>query len=366
MALSPATLQAITACHDAAIEPGAWPVALQRLGESFGAQSCTFGTWDASRDPVRMPRSDGHESFAQLWLANQSHAPDPHIERGRRLAQRHVPYVLEDDISSELERRKMPYYGEIADPGDRQWWAAINFEVGSRAGCLPLYRGANRGPFTAGEARDAAEAASHLAHLVRLCERLADSTLAVGLNMLERFCCAAVVIDERGAMVRTNRAADRLLDAGLYLHRSQFRMAGQRASVDFGAQLLPQVGQARPDGERAAQVLDREGMPALLIEVLPMAAFGCDYFAPGVAVVTLTELMAPRLGNPVVLTEAFGLTRAEALLAAEVARGKGIAAAAASLGIGVETARSQLHAVFAKTRTSRQAELVGLLARFRR
>ena len=53
---------------------------------------------------------------------------------------------------------------------------------------------------------------------------------------------------------------------------------------------------------------------------------------------------------------------AEAKLAAKLALGSGIENAAASLGVSRETARTQLKAVFAKTNTRRQAELV---ARFR-
>ena len=40
-------------------------------------------------------------------------------------------------------------------------------------------------------------------------------------------------------------------------------------------------------------------------------------------------------------------------------------AAAASLGVSRETARTQLKAVFAKTNTRRQAELAALVARLR-
>jgi DNA-binding CsgD family transcriptional regulator len=65
------------------------------------------------------------------------------------------------------------------------------------------------------------------------------------------------------------------------------------------------------------------------------------------------------------LCAAFGLTAAEAKLAARLASGLGIDAAAASLGVSRETSRSQLKGVFAKTNTRRQAELAGLLARLR-
>ena len=65
------------------------------------------------------------------------------------------------------------------------------------------------------------------------------------------------------------------------------------------------------------------------------------------------------------LCSAFGLTAAEAKLAAKLASGSGIEGAAASLGVSRETARTQLKAVFGKTNTRRQAELVALVSRLR-
>ena len=81
MLLSERTGQAIEACYDAALAPELWPAALQRLGESLGAESCTFATGHAVDDPLHMPRSEGHEAFAELWIRNEPHAPDPHGSR---------------------------------------------------------------------------------------------------------------------------------------------------------------------------------------------------------------------------------------------------------------------------------------------
>jgi DNA-binding CsgD family transcriptional regulator len=74
----------------------------------------------------------------------------------------------------------------------------------------------------------------------------------------------------------------------------------------------------------------------------------------------LTDLTAPPRPDAAALRAAFGLTPAEARLAVQLAEGKGLNEAARTLGITRATASSQLRAVFAKTNTQRQAELVGL------
>jgi DNA-binding CsgD family transcriptional regulator len=80
-----------------------------------------------------------------------------------------------------------------------------------------------------------------------------------------------------------------------------------------------------------------------------------------VAIVTMAdpEISQQRLAQD--LNERFGLTVAEAGLAAEIVKGDGREAAARRRGISVATARSQLASIFEKTGTHRQAELVHLL-----
>jgi DNA-binding CsgD family transcriptional regulator len=58
------------------------------------------------------------------------------------------------------------------------------------------------------------------------------------------------------------------------------------------------------------------------------------------------------------------LTPAEGRVAALIAQGIAPERAAERLGVSRETVRNQLRAVFAKTGTHRQSELVALLARF--
>lgn len=57
----------------------------------------------------------------------------------------------------------------------------------------------------------------------------------------------------------------------------------------------------------------------------------------------------------------YQLTPAETRLLTAVLDGKGLQAAARAVGIGYTTAQTHLHHIFAKTHTSAQSELVGLV-----
>lgn len=99
------------------------------------------------------------------------------------------------------------------------------------------------------------------------------------------------------------------------------------------------------------------GEPLVEIRVLP------DRDATGPVVVLLGD---PALGATVDqawVRTAYGLTAAEARVAALIAAGMEMAGVCAAMGISAHTARGYLKQVFAKTSTSRQAELVSKLLR---
>jgi DNA-binding CsgD family transcriptional regulator len=63
------------------------------------------------------------------------------------------------------------------------------------------------------------------------------------------------------------------------------------------------------------------------------------------------------------LMRVFGLTAAEARLAGRLLGEESLEAAAESLGVSYSTARNQLRAVYQKTDTHSQAQLIALIAR---
>jgi DNA-binding CsgD family transcriptional regulator len=101
----------------------------------------------------------------------------------------------------------------------------------------------------------------------------------------------------------------------------------------------------------------------VILRTLPVHGAARSLFLGARAVVTLTVVM-PRVRPKVALLAAvFGLTPAEARLASIIAEGRNPEHAAEELGISRVTARNQLGAIFAKTATHRQSELVALLSR---
>ncbi len=370
MPLTARTERALEACYDAILSPPGWPSALQLLAESLGAASCTFYEHDRQNSPGPVPFSTGHEAFLNLWLRNQAHAPDPHIgpylEHCQSFIRAGWPSALEHHVSTEEERRNLPYFQETARPERREWWAGAFFAVQGRDWCLSLNRGGDSGPFTPEDADRLAPIGPHVAQIVSLAEKFAAFDVASKLSGMERARCAAIVIDAPGRARQMNAPAQDLLSDDFNLVQGR-PAARDRASNRRLQQLLSFALHAERGSAQAFApiVVDRDEAPWLLVEAMPITAFGSDLFSSGRVILLLTDLTSAQRPDTTRLSVAFGLTQAEAKLAAQLGIGIGIDAAAASLGVSRETARSQLKAVFAKTNTHRQSELTALVARLR-
>lgn len=361
MTLSEQTERAIEACYDAALQPDRWPVALQLLGETLGASSCTFSTGDRLCDPFRMPRSEGHEAFAERWIACEPHAPDPHLTKAHTFRPSGAAFILEQDVITDEERATGAYYTQIAIPADRPWWAGVGFDVAGTKWCLPLYRSAARGPFTGDEAAYAATAAKHLARIVSLALQVRETGVSATLDVLESLRCPAVVLDLAGMVTKLNDAARGLLGQGLTIHRGRMLALDRASNTRLQALIATALS---PDGALTASrpiIIPCEDNAGVIVTATPLTAHASSYFATGRVLLTL-KLTAPPSPDPWELKALFGLTTAEARLAERMSSGCDLGTAARIIGIGRETARTQLRSVFAKTGVRRQAELTALLA----
>jgi DNA-binding CsgD family transcriptional regulator len=111
------------------------------------------------------------------------------------------------------------------------------------------------------------------------------------------------------------------------------------------------VAISRPSGERSFAVM-----------VTPLiAAAGKSVASDAVVAVFVADPSARFYAGPEALTELYQLTHSEAELVRLLASGLSLEEAADKRGVSLNTARSHLKHVFAKTETSRQGELVRLI-----
>jgi DNA-binding CsgD family transcriptional regulator len=100
-----------------------------------------------------------------------------------------------------------------------------------------------------------------------------------------------------------------------------------------------------------------------ILSVSPMCAssFSTPSILRGVSLVSIVDLDAKPLINLQVLQNLFGLTAAEARVAASIGSGNDLSDTAKMYGISVGTVRNQLKKIFNKTGVNRQPDLVRLI-----
>jgi len=177
------------------------------------------------------------------------------------------------------------------------------------------------------------------------------------LDALDRMGHGGLLLDGVGEVLLANATARHLLAA----ETSQpHEPTGDLAWMRWAMKRLLHRAQSRFTLDRDAWVrVPRETQRDLVLHAVPVSGAGSG----AQTVVILVDLGTAPQPKPEALQTLFGLTAAEAKLALEIARGDTPAEVARNHRVSIATVRSQLAAVFAKTQTSRQAELVALLAR---
>ncbi len=354
-------LQAIEAAFmDAAVDPSRWSAAME-------AASTATGSFGAALFPIkgRIPELPHSRSLAASF---ETYVRDGWIHRDERYrawpAAERRGVATDLDFTTEDAMAREPYYQEFLAPHGLRWAAIIRIDNGEDCWALSLQRTIAQGPFSEAEQRRliplsrSLSAAAILARILGL-ERAASALEAFSVNG-----AAVVMFDRAGDVLLINEAAERLLGTDLQVHRKRLVWTPQHGitvALDRALHSLCWNGGV-PACAQPIVLKRRQGRPIVAYPMRLAGACG-DALAPCRALVVLVDLDAHARPSSSILHASFGLTPAEARLAGLLISGDDLDAVADQLGICKETARSHLKAIFAKTGTGRQGELIALLAK---
>lgn len=192
------------------------------------------------------------------------------------------------------------------------------------------------------------------------------SFLAATLNVMR---LPAIALDWQGCVADVNAAADAVFDNDIKIRDRQLLVNDPAARTCLKGAIDRLKCQPLDDPRwlnflaMEPVIVRRKDKLPVIVRIWPLEGPSHASRQDTRALLTLNAL-GPRPGPPVaILAKIFHFTPAEAKLASIVARGASMQCAAEELKISPETARTQLKAVFAKTNTHRQSELVALLLR---
>jgi len=351
--------------YNAALDPGVWPVLLNRLADALSAQCSAIGSHDSSTKATAMvaPRIDPKylHSFIEYW-ARRAYI----WNGGEKLPVGTV--IVRDMIISRDEFCRTDYYNEWCKPQGVEATIATNLLVeGPLSTVIAASRPYTEGNFDATETRLFVKLLPHLRRTVQLQLRLAglDGLSEGSADILNRLLQGVILVDVEARVIFANQAAESMLRAGegLFLGRD-----GLRAEIPAETRRLRRAiadcakPHAKLGGAGGHLRISREHGVSLTMLVAPhRARFSwIDVVRPR-AILFISDPETSADVRRRRLSEDFGLTPAEAAVAAEVVKADGLQAVSGRLGISLETVRTHLAHVFDKTCTRRQAELIRLL-----
>ena len=343
----------------AAFDPTRWNAAIEAAAKatgSFGAAMVPLN----GRLPL-IPMSDSMQPTIEAYIGDGWVSRDLRYRSAPILIRRGA--VTEFDFTSPDEMAREPYYQEFLRPHKLQWFAGVKVGDGEQAWCLSIQRTIEQGPFQQSEIDRLAAFSSQLGGAAVLARAFGFARIEAVLEAFEGSGSPAVVVDRLGDAVRSNASAERLLGPDLQIVKRRIVSSSREATAALDRALHALIWAGEGGALHPPVVLPRrQGRPILAYpNRLPAIARGA--FSPGQACIVFVDLDARPKAPEEHLIKAFGLTPAEARLAARLLGEGSLETAAARLGVSVETARNQLKSIYGKTDTHRQAQLVALLAR---
>jgi DNA-binding CsgD family transcriptional regulator len=373
--------QAATRLGDTVLDPAIWSEVLEDICAAVDARGAVLlqpdmtGTGDrAIRQAVPFtPSMTGimQHYFIDGWWKQDTRAKGciTLLSRGHKIISDH-DLVAGDLLPAEGgltldDRRRDRYLNEFEYRHGAVWWSSIVFDAGASPWVLSFKQSAAQRPFGPDEKRKVEGLRLKLgeaAMLSRIVGRRVLTGIADALGLIEQ---PALVLGRNGVVLTHNAAADTLFDEDMRISNRKFavREDAARALQDAAGRICASYAAPHVAGD-LVRIPRRWPKRPVIARLFPIPISARTPFLGGSVLVLLSDPdKATRLAPAAVLAQAFGLTPAEARLATLLGQGVPIHDAANSLGIAYETARNQLKAIYAKTETHRQSELVALLAR---
>lgn len=237
---------------------------------------------------------------------------------------------------------------------------------GPEAAIINLTRPPGHGEFAVQDAQRLVPFIPHLRRAVALAERLPPWPPTTRLEgALDAWQAAVAILDHAGRLIYANAATERILAQhdGLDVSRGVL-IATHPATGHQLAGLIRQAAAYKPPVGGSLGVPRPSGRRPYAVQVMPCRPAHVGLFpTPARVVACLTDpdmVIGPSVAT---LRKVFGLTPAQAAVAAAFARGSELSDIAAELGVSRFTVRRHLGDVMAQTDTHRQTALLRLLMR---
>jgi DNA-binding CsgD family transcriptional regulator len=357
----------VATLYEAVLRPAEWTRLLAGLAQVFNAAIVDFSHYNVEHHDQTISQSSGVDQAQITRYLEHFAARNPWVEAGPQQVPGRV--VIGEQLIPQALFERSEYYNDFLRPMDVAHVMSVGIQGNERRfTALSVLRSKRRGPFDSHETAFLEHLLPHLKRAVQIHERVASvergnhPLVAVADQINE----GLILLDGAGRPLFVNRDASSIL-AGTDVVRLTRRGLRARRPVDdarlrelvCSAARQPRLGATGGGGMLS---MPRGGGARPLVLLVTPGGAGASWLEGARQGVTIWLRDPDAIPSPPHewLQHAFGLTPAEASLAALISEGHDPKGAAACLGLSVHTTRSQLKAVLGKTGTHSQAELVRL------
>ncbi len=361
--------QLIGLIYEAGADPAKWETFLSRAAEVFDSHVATIHFQDTASAAcgfnVEVNMDAGWvNSYIQHFAAI-----NPYMKRTDMLQEGRA-FVRRQTVETAALLRT-EFFNDWALPQDLfDAVAGTMVRRGSTNGFVTFFRRQSAAPCEQRDIQMLDLLMPHLVRAMRLHHRIAGlerncDALLRALDMTDH---AILLADSSGKITTMNAAAAKVVRAndGLSVSRGEIvaKHPQQGAAIRRAIRCAADCTQGRLSPVPDLIAVNRPSLRRpFLIWVVPLVRGSLADSADGLVAVFIIDPES-QSGNPEhALRRLFGLTSAEARLANALLQGNDLSSAAEDFGISRNTVRSQLQSIFSKTSTSRQGELIKLLAK---
>jgi DNA-binding CsgD family transcriptional regulator len=359
----------IDTCYAAALEPERWQEVAELVSERFGGSPVTLG--------FILPGS----AEVQYYTVGVDHARQDtyaeHLLAEGRWTTRFTAHFADrfgqiDEVMAEQRIEDTILYRDWLKPqGFGPIWPVghtIVDDRGTPIGGFVLFRREGEGDFdpSAMEAMQPFVPHFRRATMTWLALQGAQQVRGALAEAMDLLPTGLILLDERRNIVLKNRGADRILklNDGIRADGGGPSLEDARQNAEFQSLIADAIessrgGQAVSTGFLA--VKRPSAKQAFATMVAPLLGNSSQVMGGAVVAIFIADPVGGRLQDPEVLASLYSLTNSEAELVRLLADGLSLEEVATKRGVSMNTARSHLKHVFAKTGTSRQGELVRLI-----
>jgi DNA-binding CsgD family transcriptional regulator len=364
-------LELIASIYEAAVEPTLWPGLLERMADAVGHASIALITTEDFDKPI------------DVWLAHYDpacvearfrHYARPNVNPSVRASMEIEPLLVvpRKRFITDREFEKDPASQAILiAQGLYHGCIATLHRIGPLLSALEVYRPRRLGDFGRSEISILQRLVPHAANALRVNRQVSVSQIhqhqaEEALNQLNT---GVLLLVRDGRIVFANRAAEDLLRRGGGITSRDGKLATSHHlhSDRLACVIARAAGRAAAPPMVEALRIDRDAdHRPLHLWVVPLPRESSSLLVRTSQSDVMVIVIDPELSAapPIeALRALYELTEAEARLTSGLLQGERLEDYAARAGISMNTARTHLKSVFAKTDTDRQAELMRLLSR---